>query len=169
LLTQVGASEFASRRPGQLSGGQLQRIALARALAGDTRLLLDEPFNALDVPVRRRLRALVREVVDDTGLPAISSPTTPTSSATSPTTSISPSTRSSTHSTTLPAHSTASTPHPAATVTDRERSTTDVEPPMEPETDQVRHHAGRAFAFGVPIGTLGGLIGLGVGSSVSRC
>ena len=32
---------------------------------------------------------------------------------------------------------------------------------MEPKADQVRHHAGRAFAFGVPIGTLGGLIGLG--------
>jgi molybdate transport system ATP-binding protein len=72
LLAQVGASEFASRRPGQLSGGQLQRIALARALAGEPRLLLlDEPFNALDVPVRRRLRALVREVVEDIGLPTL--------------------------------------------------------------------------------------------------
>lgn len=32
---------------------------------------------------------------------------------------------------------------------------------MEPTTDQVQHHTGRAFAFGVPIGALGGLIGLG--------
>lgn len=72
LLARVGASEFAFRRPGQLSGGQLQRIALARALAGEPRLLLlDEPFNALDLPVRRQLRTLVRELVDDTGLPSL--------------------------------------------------------------------------------------------------
>ena len=32
---------------------------------------------------------------------------------------------------------------------------------VEPTTEDVRHHAGWAFAFGVPIGTLGGLIGLG--------
>jgi ABC-type sulfate/molybdate transport systems ATPase subunit len=72
LVRQVGASELASRRPGQLSGGQQQRVALARALAGEPRLLLlDEPFNALDLPVRRRLRALVRDLVDQSGLPAL--------------------------------------------------------------------------------------------------
>lgn len=72
LLGQVGATELASRRPAELSGGQQQRIALARALAGAPRLLLlDEPFNALDVPVRRRLRALVRDLVAETGLPTL--------------------------------------------------------------------------------------------------
>lgn len=72
LLAHVGASGLDARRPGQLSGGQRQRVALARAIAGEPRLLLlDEPFNALDVPVRRRLRALVRDVVDQTGLPTL--------------------------------------------------------------------------------------------------
>jgi molybdate transport system ATP-binding protein len=72
LLAEVGAAELGARRPHQLSGGQQQRVALARALAGDPRLLLlDEPFNALEVPVRRRLRALVRDVVDRTGLPTL--------------------------------------------------------------------------------------------------
>ncbi|MEX2549346.1 MAG: ATP-binding cassette domain-containing protein [Nitriliruptoraceae bacterium] len=72
LLEQVGGVDLAHRRPGQLSGGQQQRVALARALAGHPRLLLlDEPFSALDVPVRDRLRRIVRDLVSTAGLPTL--------------------------------------------------------------------------------------------------
>jgi molybdate transport system ATP-binding protein len=71
-LGEVDAVELAGRRPAQLSGGQQQRVALARALAGDPRLLLlDEPFNALELPVRQRLRSLVRDLVDRAQVPAV--------------------------------------------------------------------------------------------------
>jgi molybdate transport system ATP-binding protein len=72
LLDRTDATSFAGRRPGQLSGGQRQRVSLARALAGEPHLLLlDEPFNALDHPVRRQLRGLVRDLVDQAGVPAL--------------------------------------------------------------------------------------------------
>ena len=66
LLELVHLEQFAQRLPSQLSGGQRQRMALARALAVEPQvLLLDEPFGALDVQVRKELRTWLRRLHDE--------------------------------------------------------------------------------------------------------
>lgn len=60
------------RRPDGLSGGERQRAQLARALARrPAALLLDEPFSALDAPIREQMREVVREVRTRFGIPVV--------------------------------------------------------------------------------------------------
>ncbi|MEI7915042.1 MAG: ATP-binding cassette domain-containing protein, partial [Mycobacteriaceae bacterium] len=71
LLHRVGLDGLAHRRIWEISGGQQQRVAIARALAsegsGNSLLLLDEPFAALDALTRERLQEDVRAVSAESG------------------------------------------------------------------------------------------------------
>ena len=70
LLEMVGLepSAYRDRRPATLSGGQAQRVGLARALAADPPvLLMDEPFSALDPGTRRGLQSALRRIHAETG------------------------------------------------------------------------------------------------------
>jgi sulfate transport system ATP-binding protein len=63
LLALIELEDYGQRRPSQLSGGQAQRVAVARALAPKPEvLLLDEPFGALDVKIRGQLRQNLRAI-----------------------------------------------------------------------------------------------------------
>jgi ABC-type Fe3+/spermidine/putrescine transport system ATPase subunit len=72
LVDRLGLRGLVDARPAALSGGQAQRVALARSLVSRHRaLLLDEPYDGLDAALRRQLTELVREEVHQRGVPAI--------------------------------------------------------------------------------------------------
>ena len=72
LLERLGIEALAKAKPGELSGGERQRVAIARALARRPEiLLLDEPMAALDPHTRGRVRAELRGLLRELGLPAI--------------------------------------------------------------------------------------------------
>lgn len=71
-LERLGLDSLANKYPGQVSGGQRQRTAIARTLALNPDLLLmDEPFSSLDAPTREGLQMLTLELAAEQGLTLI--------------------------------------------------------------------------------------------------
>ncbi len=71
-LERLGLSDLYEQYPGQISGGQRQRTAIARTLAlNPDVLLMDEPFASLDAPTRESLQDLLLQLRDESGLTSV--------------------------------------------------------------------------------------------------
>ena len=74
LLEKVGlpASDYADRKPHELSGGEQQRVGIVRVMIGEPKILLmDEPFSALDAISRKQLQALTKDLHKEFGMTTI--------------------------------------------------------------------------------------------------
>ncbi len=69
VAVKLGLSELLDRRPAQLSGGQMQRVALGRAMIRDPRVFLfDEPLSNLDAQLRTEMRGEIRRLHRELGI-----------------------------------------------------------------------------------------------------
>jgi zinc/manganese transport system ATP-binding protein len=72
VIAQVGASDYAQRPIGLLSGGEQQRLLIAQALVSRPRmLLLDEPLDGLDLPNQSAVAALLRRICVTEGVTVV--------------------------------------------------------------------------------------------------
>jgi putative ABC transport system ATP-binding protein len=72
LLTRVGLTGYGNRDVANLSGGEAQRVSLARALANSPiLLLLDEPTSALDEDAKAGVESLIRDIIQETDLTCV--------------------------------------------------------------------------------------------------
>lgn len=72
LLTKFGIADLADRKISALSGGQAQRVGIARAaIIEPNLLLLDEPFSAVDFNTRKSLQSWLKQIASDLGLTVV--------------------------------------------------------------------------------------------------